>query len=78
MTKRKRSKRNYKKYAGAYKSWVTCICPRCPEDKKYHQFRMFWTGNGHPRIFCPAHKALPDYDDLHEDVKVHVNKTLRT
>ena len=28
---------------------VTCICPFCGVT---HVVRMFWTGNGVPRIYC--------------------------
>jgi len=28
---------------------VACICPFC---KVSHEVRMFWTGNGVPRIYC--------------------------
>jgi Zn ribbon nucleic-acid-binding protein len=28
---------------------VACICPFC---KAAHEVRMFWTGNGVPRIYC--------------------------
>lgn len=47
-----------------------CFCPMCND---YYYRRIFWTGRGTPRMFCPLHTQRisnemvvgPDINDEH-------------
>ena len=38
------------KSTASFKKTIKCICPRCG---KVHKRRIFWTGKGTPRFYCP-------------------------
>lgn len=46
----KKNKGKKKKNIATYKAPTRCVCPRCSTQ---HTKMMFWTGNGHPRVYCP-------------------------
>jgi len=37
------------RYKNTTEIMTKCICPKC---RRTHKTKLFWTGNGTPRIFC--------------------------
>lgn len=50
---------------------VTCICPGC---KKEHKKKMWWTGEGTPRFFCPTCRYAADVDVSGTEYAVIIKK----
>ena len=50
-------KRGASKIFEALSRWVDALCPMCGRT---HKVRMFWTGNGMPRIFCEGCRMTED------------------
>lgn len=36
---------------------MKAVCPRCHKE---HYIVMYWTGNGHPKKFCPVCRLRVD------------------
>lgn len=57
----------YDRVKNDVKNMTDCICPKC---RGIHRVKIFWTGNGIPRIYCHNCRfhsiAL---DDLYEEAQ---------
>jgi len=42
-------RRYEKRYEKRVEKMTPCVCPKC---RKTHKSKLYWTGNGTPRIFC--------------------------
>ena len=64
----------YDRVKDEMKQMTTCICPKC---RGIHRTKIFWTGNGAPRIYCHDCRfrstGLDDLFDQAQNVDIYVS-----
>lgn len=53
--------RNHRYVGDDLKVMTTCICPMC---RRKHKVKLYWTGNGTPRIFCHPCRHYNDIENF--------------